>query len=144
MDYSDAFVTKLNLTGSALVYSTYLPGLTTGYGIGVDSAGEAFVAGDNYGNANDFPTTTDALRTTPPTASTNGFLTVFNSTGSGLVYSTYIGPTTPSGDNELTVAWAIAIDAQGSAYVTGSPPRGFLSLQRLTSPPYPTETTPSS
>ena len=68
VDYSDAFVTKLNLTGSALVYSTYLPGLTTGYGIGVDSAGEAFVAGDNDGNGNDFPTTSDALQTTPPTA----------------------------------------------------------------------------
>jgi hypothetical protein len=124
-DYSDAFVTKLNVTGSALVYSTYLPGLTTGYGIGVNSSGEAYVAGDNFGNANDFPTTPDALQTSPPTTSTNGFLTVFDSTGSGLVYSTYLGPTSPSGNNEATVAWAIALDAQGSAYVTGSAPPGF-------------------
>ena len=122
LDESDAFVTKLNLTGSALVYSTYLPGLTAGYGIGVNSSGEAYVAGDNYGDANDFPTTPDALQTSAPTTSTNGFLTVFNSTGSGLVYSTYIGPTSPSG---ITVAWAVALDAQGSAYVTGSAPPEF-------------------
>ena len=128
LDYSDAFVTKLNLTGSALVYSTYLPGLTTGYGIGVNSSGEAYVVGDNDGNSNDFPTTPGALQTTPPTTGTNGFLTVFNSTGSGLVYSTYLGPTSlTSGDSELTVAWAVALDAQGSAYVTGSAPSGFLT-----------------
>ena len=126
VDYSDAFVTKLNLTGSALVYSTYLPGLTTGYGIGVNSSGEAFVAGDNDGNGNDFPTTSDALQTTPPTTGTNGFLTEFNATGSGLVYSTYLGPTSlTSGNNEATVAWALAMDGQGSAYVTGSAPSGF-------------------
>ena len=122
LDYADAFVTKLNPTGSALVYSTYLPGLTTGYGIGVDSSGEAYVAGDNYGNAGTFPTTPDAFQVSPPTTTTNGFLTVFNSTGSGLVYSTYIGG--PVG-NLITDAYGVALDSSGSAYVTGMAQPGF-------------------
>jgi len=122
LDYADAFVTKLNLTGSALVYSTYLPGLTTGYGIGVNSSGEAYVAGDNDGYENTFPTTPDAFQVSPPTTTTNGFLTVFNSTGSGLVYSTYIGG--PVG-NLITDAYGIALDSSGSAYITGMAEPGF-------------------
>jgi len=116
LDYSDAFVTKLNPSGSALVYSTYLPGLTTGYGIGVNSTGEAYVAGDNDGEEGTFPTTPGAFQASAPTTTTNGFLTVFNSAGSGLVYSTYIGVTS---GNEVTDAYAIALDASGSAYLTG-------------------------
>ena len=116
LDYSDAFVTKLNPSGSALVYSTYLPGLTTGYGIAVNSTGEAYVAGDNDGEERTFPTTPGAFQASPPTTTTNGFLTVFNSAGSGLVYSTYIGVTS---GNEITDAYAIALDGSGSAYLTG-------------------------
>lgn len=116
LDYSDAFVTKLNPSGSALVYSTYLPGLTTGYGIGVNTTGEAYVAGDNDGEEGTFPTTPGAFQASAPTTTTNGFLTVFNSAGSGLVYSTYIGVTS---GNEITDAYAIALDASGSAYLTG-------------------------
>lgn len=116
LDYSDAFVTKLNPSGSALVWSTYLPGLTTGYGIKVNAAGEAYVAGDNDGEAGTFPTTPGAFQASAPTTTTNGFLTVFNSAGSGLVYSTYIGVTS---GNEITDAYAIALDASGSAYLTG-------------------------
>jgi hypothetical protein len=116
LDHSDAFVTKLNPSGSALVYSTYLPGLTTGYGIGVNSSGEAYVAGINYGPAGTFPTTPGAFQASAPTTTTNGFLTVFNSAGSGLVYSTYIGVTS---GNEITDAYAIALDTSGSAYLTG-------------------------
>ena len=52
----DAFVTKLNPTGSALVYSTYLGGSVTDYGLGIaaDSSGNAYVAG--YTNSTNFPT----------------------------------------------------------------------------------------
>ncbi len=122
LDAADAFVTKLNLTGSALVYSTYLPGHTTGYGIGVNSSGEVYVAGDNYGSAGTFPTTSDAFQPGPLTTTTNGFLTVFNSSGSDLVYSTYIE--VPSG-NEITYAYAAAVDSTGNAYVAGAAQPGF-------------------
>ena len=116
LDYSDAFVTKLNPSGSALMYSTYLPGGTTGYSIKVNATGEAYVAGDNYGEDGTFPTTPGAFQASAPTTTTNGFLTVFNSAGSGLVYSTYIGVTS---GNEITDAYALALDASGSAYLTG-------------------------
>ena len=53
---SDAFVSKLNLAGSALVYSTYLGGITAdeGFGIGVDLVGSAYVAG--FTESSNFPT----------------------------------------------------------------------------------------
>ena len=56
LNYPDAFVAKLNSAGSALVYSTYLggSGLDYGYGIAVDSAGNAYVVGGT--GSTDFPT----------------------------------------------------------------------------------------
>ena len=61
---SDAFVTKLNATGSALVFSTYLGGSATevGDGIAVDELGNAFAMGHTY--SPDFPTTAGAVQTT--------------------------------------------------------------------------------
>jgi hypothetical protein len=63
---TDAFVTKLNSQGSALVYSTYLggAGLETGRGIAVDTAGNAYVTGSN--DSFDFPLVAGAIRTTSP------------------------------------------------------------------------------
>src|SRR5262249_52289251 len=60
----DAFVAKLNATGSALLYSTYLGGSggDIGYGIAVDAAGNACVTGET--DSSDFPTTAGALQTT--------------------------------------------------------------------------------
>ena len=99
---SDAFVTKFSNTG-ALAYSTYLGGngLDTGYGIAVDSSGNAYIAG--VSNSTNFPTLN-------PVQSTNlgGFVTKLNNLGSGLVYSTYLGN-----------ARGIAVDSGGNAYVTG-------------------------
>jgi len=109
-----AFVTKLNATGSALIYSTFLGGtyLDEGRGIAVDSAGNAYVTGDTY--SADFPT---ANAFQPSLGSVLGnehaFVTVLNPAGSGLVYSTYLGG--KGGDS----GYGIAVDASGSAYVTG-------------------------
>ena len=60
----DAFVTKLDATGSGLVYSTYLGGSDddVGFGIAVDGAGSAYVTGDTV--STDFPTTAGAFQTT--------------------------------------------------------------------------------
>jgi len=59
----DAFVAKLNATGSALVYSTYLGGSANdpGTAIKVDGSGNAYVAG--YTFSSDFPVTTGAFQT---------------------------------------------------------------------------------
>jgi hypothetical protein len=119
-------VTKLNPTGSALIYSTYLSGSTTSIseGLAVDSSGDAYVAG--YTSDQDFPVTTGAFQTTNK-ADTNtsissdtvnsGFITKLNPTGSALVYSTYLGGTTgPWGGDHI---YALALDSTGHAYVTG-------------------------
>ena len=60
----NAFVSKLNAGGSALIYSTYLGGSTSdyGYGIATNATGEAFVTGES--SSSDFPTTPDAFQTT--------------------------------------------------------------------------------
>jgi hypothetical protein len=108
---SDAFVTKFNADGSALVYSTYLGGSGDEYGnaIAVDSAGDAYVTGPT--SSIDFPTV-NAIQPTLH-GSENAFITKINAVGSALVYSTYLGG---SGGDGCT---GIAVDSVGSAYVTG-------------------------
>src|SRR3990172_1663074 len=107
----DVFVTKLNASGSGLVYSTYLGGGGEDYGyrITLGISGNAYVTG---GGTNDFPTTNGSYDTTQ-----NGFSDVFvaelNARGSGLVYSTYLGGT----GNEY--GWGIALDIMGNAFLTG-------------------------
>ena len=85
-----AFVSKLNSSGSALVYSTYLGGsnFDVGDGIALDSSGNAYVTGGTY--SSDFPTTAGAFQTTLRGVS-NAFVSKLNSSGSALVYSTYLG-----------------------------------------------------
>ena len=118
----DGFVTKLSATGSSLVYSTFLGGsLVPGgiggdevYAIALDGQGGVIVAGRTY--SADFPTTPGAYAT-----SLNGFqdafVTRFTPTGSGLVYSTYLGGTETSFAGEA--ALALAVDAQGFATIAG-------------------------
>jgi hypothetical protein len=110
--YEDAFVTKINPTGSALVYSTYLGGwYDQGNGIAVDSAGSAYVTG--WAGQN-FPTTPGAFQTTLNTNGfENAFVTKFNPTGSALVYSTYLGGSVQD------FGYGIGLDGAGNAYVTG-------------------------
>jgi hypothetical protein len=111
-----AFVTKLNTTGSALIYSTYLGGTNGAGGIAVDASGNAYVAGT--GGPPNFLTTPGAFQTSCVEGGC-AFVSKLNSAGSGPAYSTYLGPTyTSSGE-------AIAVDAAGKAYITGPvyPPR---------------------
>jgi Beta-propeller repeat len=107
----DAFVTKLNPSGSALVYSTFLGGAGTdaAYGIAVDSGGSAYVAG--YTGSTNFPTAAPIQATLR--GSTDSFVTKLNAAGSALVYSTFLG------GNSDEVGNGIAVDQVGSAYVVG-------------------------
>jgi Beta-propeller repeat/Abnormal spindle-like microcephaly-assoc'd, ASPM-SPD-2-Hydin/Protein of unknown function (DUF1573) len=110
----DAFITKLNPSGSALIYSTYLGGksLNQGNGIALDAAGNAYVTG--YTESTDFPTTRGALKTTCACSKfADVFVTELNASGSTLLYSTYLGGT------KQDVAYAIALDPSNNAYVTG-------------------------
>jgi hypothetical protein len=113
----DVFVAKLNATGTALVYSTYLGGAGTdrGYGIAVDGTGAAYVTGQTGGG---FPTTPGAWQTTFGGA-TDAFVTKLSATGAALVYSTYLGG--PGGD----LGARIALDRDGNAYVAGGTAGGF-------------------
>jgi hypothetical protein len=107
----DAFVTKLDPVGSALVYSTYLGGSGGDFAnsIAVDPAGNAYVTGGT-GSLN-FPTTPGAFQ--PTFGGGDAFVTKLNSAGSGIVYSTYFG----GSDSDIGVG--IALDAAGSVYLTG-------------------------
>jgi len=109
----DAFVTKINPAGSALVYSTYLGGAATDYGtaIAVDSAGSAYVTG--IVTSDDFPTVNPIDGKLASHAVDDIFVTKFNPAGSTLVYSTYLGG--GSADDP----YAIAVDKSGDAYITG-------------------------
>ena len=110
---ADSFVTKLNATGSALVYSTYLGGSRSdwGNGIAVDSSGNAYVTG--HTSSSDYPTM-NPFQAQPAGGGGGAFVTKLNATGSGLVYSTYLG-----GSHGGEFGLGLAVDASGNAYVTG-------------------------
>jgi hypothetical protein len=119
---SVGFVAKLNPSGTALLYSTYLGGSVfeggggllgdASYVIAIDSFGDAYIAGST--SSSDFPITSDALQTTYG----NAFLTKLNAGGSGLIYSTYFGGTPNTLLN--TFIEGIALNSMGEVYVTGS------------------------
>ena len=109
---ADAFVTKLNAAGGALLYSTYLGGVATdaGFAIALDTSGNAYVVG--LTDSRNFPTAS-------PIQPANGggddaFVTKLNAAGGALVYSTYLDG---GGDDRSS---DIAVDASGNAYVTGN------------------------
>ena len=156
---SDAFVTKLNAAGTALVYSTYLGGSYYDFpvSIAVDAAGEVYVAGQT--ESDDFPVTngsvcapqgynsnttpgqcTAAIRPSCGSPSTggdiSGFITKLNAAGSALVWSTFIGGT---GGDYIN---AMALDSSDNVYVaatTSSEPGFDLDCPTIqTSFPWPT------
>jgi hypothetical protein len=107
----DSFVIKLNPTGTALVYATYLggTGYETGAGIAVDASGAAYVAGRT--SSGNFP---GPISGTALAGRTDAFIVKLNAAGSALVYGRYLG------GSHNDDAKAVAIDAAGYAYVTGA------------------------
>jgi hypothetical protein len=124
------FVTHFTADGSALVFSTYLAGntnivencgspcwpspYTTVNAIALDTSGNAYVAGDT--NTYNFPTTENAFMVSQnsPNDANLGFVSELTGAGA-LAYSTYFGVT----DGNYNTMTAIAVDSNGSAYVTG-------------------------
>src|SRR4029077_9965539 len=123
---NNAFISKLNADGSAVIYSTYLGGTyrtAQGFvccganGIAVDSSGSAIVTGVT--RASDFPTV-NAIQGTFGSSwmfisgcGVNAFVSKLDASGSSLVSSTYLG------GNRYDLGNAVAVDRAGNAYVTG-------------------------
>ena len=109
-------VAKLNLSGSALLYATYLSGSGTPNGndypssIAVDAEGNAFIAGST--RSTDFPVTSGAFLTSNP-GTVSVFLTKLDPQGDGLVYSTYLG-------EDAGYSATVKLDVQGTAFVAGA------------------------
>ena len=104
---SDGFLAKLNPTGTALVYSTFIGGSypDTVKGLALDSSGNAYISGSTF--SPDFPTTPRAFQTN----FSGSFVAKLNNLGSALVYSTFLNATSGAGD--------VAVDSLGNAYVLG-------------------------
>jgi hypothetical protein len=116
----DATITKFSPSGAALVYSTYIGGTgeDIGRSIAVDTSGNAFVAGTTF-SAN-FPTASSIQGSNGGNG--DAFVLKLNALGNALGYSTMLG------GSLIDEAWGIAVDSNGSAFVTG----------RTNSPEFPT------
>lgn len=116
----DVFITKIDAAGARMIYSTHIGGSQRdlGAGIAVDAAGNVFVAGSTA--SDDFPVTAGAFRTRHggigigDAALGDCFVAKLNDSGSRLIYSTFLGGSASDG------CFGLAIDAAGSAYVTGA------------------------
>ncbi|QQR75729.1 MAG: SBBP repeat-containing protein [Holophagales bacterium] len=111
----DAFVTKINSTGTAVLYSTFLGGADADYGgvVAVDVAGNAYIAGGTRSSF--FPGVNgSSIQPSNGGGLSDIFVTKINATGTAILYSTFLG----GGDTDYFAG--IAVDATGSAYVTGA------------------------
>jgi hypothetical protein len=108
----DAYIVKMNASGTAVVYATYFggQGRDSARGVAVDSAGNAYIAG--FSTSPDFPTTGGAYGTSPAGLE-DAFVVKLNASGSGLLYSTLLG----GGGSDF--ATGIAVDSSGNAYISG-------------------------
>jgi hypothetical protein len=108
---TDAFVTELNTSGSALVYSSYLggSGADFGEGIAVDSAGNAYITGSTQ--STNFPVV-NGLQINN-NGSSDAFVTQVNYTGEQILYSTYLG------GSQVDAGQSIQLDGSGNAYIAG-------------------------
>ena len=109
---TDVFISKLSPDGASLVYSTFLGGSKSdwGYGIAVDSSGNAYVTGETYSTT--FPTN-NAYQLSGGGTYDDAFVTKLSPSGNAVSYSTYLGGSKNDWGN------AIAVDSSGSAYLTG-------------------------
>lgn len=114
---TDVFVTKLNPSGTALLYSTYVGGAASDIAnaIAIDSSGNAYITGET--SSSDFPVTAGVVQTVRKSSGfylNDVFVTKLNGSGTGLMYSTYLGGT------NFQSGYGIKVDSVGSAYVTGN------------------------
>jgi uncharacterized repeat protein (TIGR01451 family) len=116
--FADAYVTKINSAGTALVWSTYLGGALNdkGGGIALDAAGRLWLAGET--NSENFPTVNSLQALNkgvkdPYYSAPDAFIARLDLDGAGVKFATYLG------GSGFDTATKIALDAAGNAYVTG-------------------------
>jgi len=109
---NDVFITKINESGSTLVYSTFLKGTgdDSGRDIALDSSDNVYVTGSTQ--SKDFSTTTAVVSNTLAGLQ-DGFITKLSADGSKLLYSSYLG------GSGVEVGYGVAVDSVGSIFVTG-------------------------
>lgn len=136
----DAFVAKVDSTGTNVLYLTYLGGAADdgGYDIAIDSSGNAYLAGftesANFPTKNAlFPRIKGILDPTTGLYPAEGFVTELNPDGSALVFSTYLG------GSALDFTDGIAVDPAGNVYVTGATASRDFPIRN----PLPGQATPS-
>ncbi|HEY86148.1 MAG TPA: peptidoglycan DD-metalloendopeptidase family protein [Chloroflexi bacterium] len=110
---SDAFAVKISADGSEIRYATFIGGQKgeQGQALALDLQGQAYIAGKT--TSSDFPATNDALAV-KPSGLGDAFIVKLSANGDVFLYATYLGGSSVDG------ASAIALDADGGAYVTGS------------------------
>jgi hypothetical protein len=113
---TDAFITKLNADGTALVFSTFFGGNTLEEikAVTADSSGNIYVTGYTYSSAATFPLSGGAYQTTR-IGENDAFVSKLNSSGTSLTYSTLLG-----GNAHENGANDIVVDSSGNAYIVGS------------------------
>ena len=174
---SNCFISKINPAGTTLTYSTFLGGsgddLDPGdscSGIKIDSSGNAFVTGTTY--STNFPTTSGAFQpnypgtqwyydvVSPVNNSSTAFASKLNNTGSGLLFSTYLGGSgfgidcDPGNDTCAEYpgdgALGLALDSSGSMYIVGNTTSSnfpttegaFLTRENVVTPSFVTKLSP--
>ncbi|SLM48094.1 conserved exported protein of unknown function [Nitrospira japonica] len=125
---ADAFVAAIDVTGMSLIYATYLGGnsFDLGYGIAVDGSSNAYVTGET--SSSNFPTTPGAIQET--SGGSNAYVTKVDPTGTTVVYSTFLGGSSSSGGQGITV------DSSGNAYVTGYASSNFPTTPGVVQPTF--------
>ncbi len=110
--YLDAFVSKLNTVGNVLIYSTYLGGndYDSGYSIAIDTSYHVYITG--FTQSIDFDVTLGGFQLTFEGIN-DAFVTKFNTTGTALVYSTYLG------GNLIDRGYSIVLDKYNNVYIAG-------------------------
>jgi len=110
--YEDAFVVKVNPSGTELAYASFLggSGSDSGSGIAVDGDGAAYVTGNT--SSSGFPTTPGAFDTTF-NGTSDAFVVKVNPSATGLAYASFLGESDSDSGSD------IAVDDTGAAYVTG-------------------------
>jgi hypothetical protein len=118
--FGDAFVAKVNAAGTSLVYAGYIGGSKSdgGFDIAVDANGNAYIAGSTNSDETTFPLVVGPFLTFQPGVYSipqhDAFVAKVNANGSSLLYAGYIG------GEESDLGNGIALDEDGSVYVTGS------------------------
>lgn len=117
----DVFVCKINSTGTALIYSTYIGGTLEdrGNAVSVDASGNAYIVG--ISRSANFPTTAGVFQPACTGDSRDCFVTKLSDNGSSLIYSSYLGGNDGNGEE----AFDVAVDSTGCAYVVGGTGSNF-------------------